>query len=79
MPSIDKEDILSGLGPIIEDVHLVLLDQHCIDVRWIPRETNKVAYNLVHHAKTANPFKSLWNFPLNYIKQFVLDNFQQSH
>ena len=75
---LDKEDILSDLDLILEDICLALLGQLCIDVKWIPREANKVAHILTNRAKNANLYESLWNAPPNFVKQIVLDDFQQS-
>ncbi|XP_071909630.1 uncharacterized protein [Coffea arabica] len=74
---LHKENILSDLGLILEDIYLALLDQLCIDVKWIPIEANKVAHILANRAKNANPYKSLWNAPPNFVKQIVLDDLQQ--
>ncbi|XP_027166632.1 uncharacterized protein LOC113766666 [Coffea eugenioides] len=72
---LDKEDILSDLGLIIEDMRLALLDQHCIDVKYIPRKANKVAHTLANQAKNASFSESLWNAPPVFVKQIVLDDF----
>ena len=65
-------DILLDIGPIIGVVRLALLDQICVNISWIPRDTNKVARNLVHYAKTINFDECLWSSPLNFVKQIML-------
>lgn len=47
-----NETDLSPLGSMVDDIRNKLQSMHCIDVKWVSRKCNAMAYHLAQYAKT---------------------------